>query len=187
MAKVLDVLLQDHKNIFALLALLEKQVKHFIAGEYADYQILTDIMHYFVHQPDVYHHPHEDIIFAALKRKNINVADLIDEITTEHEVMAAASATIYDELKQIQGNAILSRDEIVLRLKDFISRYQTHITREERELFALANTTLDDADWRIIDAEISHNDDPLFGKILDGEYKDLYKVILAEDKDSLRS
>jgi len=185
--KVIDVLLHDHKNIFSLLALLEKQVKHFVAGEFANYQILTDIMHYFVNQPDIYHHPHEDIIFAALKQKNINVADLIDEITTEHQSMAAASATIYDELIQIQGNAIFPRDEIVLRLTDFISRYHAHIAKEEEGLFALAKTTLDDADWGKIDAEINHNDDPLFGKILDGEYKELYKAILAEDTDSLRS
>ena len=187
MAKIIDVLLQDHKNIFSLLTLLEKQVKHFVAGEYADYQILTDIMRYFVNQPDVHHHPGEDIIFSALKRKNINVADLIDEITTEHEVMTAASATIYDEIKQIQGNAIFSRVEIIRRLTDFISQYHAHIDKEERELFALARTTLDDADWDRIDAEISLNDDPLFGKILDGEYRELYKVILAEDKGPLHS
>ena len=184
MAKVIDDLLQDHKNIFILLNLLEKQTGHFVAGEYADYQILTDIMRYFINQPDVYHHPHEDIIFAALKRKNINVADLIDEITTEHQGMAAASAAIYDELKLIQGNAILPRNEIVHRLTDFISCYHAHISKEEKELFALARTTLDEADWRKVNDEINRNDDPLFGKTLDDEYKVLYKVIVAETKEA---
>ena len=187
MSRIIDKLLQDHKNTFTLLGLLEKQVKHFEAGEYADYQILTDIMHYFVNQPDVYHHHHEDIIFATLKRKNINVADVIDEITSEHQVMPDSSATIFDELKLIQGNAIFSRDEIVRRLRDFISRYHAHIANEEESLFALASRTLDETDWRMIDAEIEHNNDPLFGKILSDEYRGLYKVILSEDTESLRS
>ena len=184
-ARVVDKLLQDHKNIITLLALMEKQVQHFVAGEYVDYQILSDIMHYFVNQPDVYHHPHEDIIFAALKLKDINVADLIEEISAEHDLMAKASSTINDELKLIQGNAIFSRQEIVRQLKDFIKRYHDHIIKEEQGLFALANSSLDAADWRRVEHEIEHNEDPLFGNTLRDEYQALYKAILSEDKESL--
>jgi len=186
-ARVVDKLLQDHKNIITLLALLEKQVQHLVAGEYVDFHILSDIMHYFVNQPDVYHHPHEDIIFAVLKRKDINVADLIDEISIEHDLMAKASANINDELKLIQGNAILSRQELVRHLKDFIKRYYDHITKEEKGLFALANSSLDAADWRGVENEIEHNEDPLFGNTLRDEYQALYKAILSEDKESLRN
>ena len=183
MTNVIDSLHEDHKNISRLLSLLEKQVDHFAAGEYADYQIITDIMHYFVNYPDVYHHPHEDIVFAALKSKNINAADEIDEITAEHQKMADESVTIYDAIKHIQGNAILSREEIVSRLRNYIAEYHSHIDKEEDELFALANSTLEDEDWQAINTEIGDTDDPLFGKIRDREYQELYKMILSEDKD----
>ena len=184
MTNVIDSLHQDHKNISRLLSLLEKQVDHFEAGEYADYQIITDIMHYFMNYPDVYHHPHEDIVFAALKRKDINVADLIDEITSEHQKMADDSAAIYDTMKQIQGNAIFSREEIVSQLRNYIANYHSHIEKEEEGLFARASSLLEDEDWRAINSEIGDTDDPLFGKIRDQEYKELYKVILSEDKES---
>jgi hemerythrin-like domain-containing protein len=186
-AQVIDKLLRDHKHFFVLLDLLQAQLKHLVQGEYTDYQILTDIMRYFVNQPDVYHHPHEDIIFNALKHNNINLADIIDELISEHTVMASASTTILDELKQIQGNAIFSRDEIVRRLEDFISGYRAHIEKEEATLFALADKTLDAADWKKIETEIGIIEDPLFGKSLDGEYRELYKMILAEDKESMDS
>jgi len=185
MTNVIYSLHQDHKNISRLLGLLEKQVDHFAAGEYADYQIITDILHYFINYPDVYHHPHEEIIFAALKRKNINSADLIDEITAEHENMAKESADLYDAMKHIQGNAIFSRDEIVSRLRSYISNYHSHIDKEEAGLFSLANSVLDDGDWQAINTEINGTDDPLFGKIRDQEYQNLYKMILSEDKESV--
>lgn len=181
MAKVIDTLQLDHKNIYRLLGLLEKQVDHIAAGEYADFQIIADIMHYFVNYPDVYHHPHEDILFNAIKKKNINAADLIDEIVTDHQVMAEESSTIYDEMKQLQGDAIFSRDEIVQRLRDYIAHYHAHIEKEETGLFAVAKNTLKDDDWREIDNEIGNTDDPLFGKIRDQEYQELYKLILSED------
>ena len=183
MTNVIDSLHQDHKNISRLLVLLEKQVDHFAAGEYADYQIITDIMHYFMNYPDVYHHPHEEILFAALKRKNVNSADQIDEISTEHQNMAEESATIYDAMKHIQGNAIFSREEIVSRLRKYISSYYSHIDKEEAGLFALAKSVLDDKDWQAINSEIGDSDDPLFGKIQDQEYQALYKMILSEDKE----
>ena len=181
MANVLDTLQQDHKNIYRLLGLLEKQVDHIAAGEYTDYQVIADIMHYFVNYPDVYHHPHEDILFNAVKKKKINTANLIDEIVTEHQSMAEESATIYDEMKHIQGNAIFSRDEIVQRLRDYIAHYHAHIEKEETGLFALAKTALEDEDWQEINNEIGNTDDPLFGKIRDQEYQELYKLILLEE------
>ena len=187
MSNVIDSLHQDHRNIARLLVLLEKQVDHFAAGEYTDFQIITDIMHYFMNFPDVYHHPHEEIIFATLKSKNINVADIIDEITTEHQNMAEESSAIYDAVKHIQGNAILSREEIVTRLRNYIANYYSHINREEEKLFELANSTLDKEDWQKIDTEVTDTDDPLFGKIQDREYQDLYKMILSEDKEPQRS
>lgn len=187
MANIIDTLQQDHKNICRLLGLLEKQVDNIAAGEFTDYQVIADIMHYFVNYPDVYHHPHEDILFNAIKMKDIKAANLIDEIVTEHQSMAEESATIYDDMQHIQGNAIFSREEIVQRLRDYIASYHAHIEKEETGLFALAKTTLDEDDWREIDNEIGNTDDPLFGKIRDQEYQELYKLILSENVADVRS
>ena len=182
MSDLITRLKLDHKNISKLLKLLEKQLMAFEAGEYADYQLLTDIMHYFVNYPDVYHHPHEDIIYSALKKKNIGVADEVDEITAEHRDMAVESAEILDKLIQIQGNAIFSRDEFATQLKNFISHYHAHIEKEEEDLFSPAERYLEENDWKVIDAEVVASDDPLFDRIMDDRYKQLYQIIMAEGK-----
>ena len=181
--ETIEKLHEDHENIATLLGLLKVQLTHLEKGEYVDMQILSDIMHYFTNYPDVHHHPHEEVIFDALKKKEINVADVIDEINSEHEQMAAESAEILDEVIQIQGNAIFSREEIVNRLSNYISIYYSHMTKEEDELFPLAKKILDESDWQEINKEILIEDDPLFGEILDNEYNGLYKIILAENKE----
>lgn len=181
MPDIIDKLQQDHKNIAKLLRLLEKQLKKFEAGDYTNYQILTDIMHYFVNYPDVYHHPHEEIIFSALKKKDINVADVVDEISTEHKTMNTETEELYDEFIKIQGNAIYSREEIASRLRNFISHYYRHIDIEENKLFKTARKILEDDDWRMIEAEAAKSDDPLFDKVMNDEYQALYQIILSEN------
>lgn len=184
MTDIIQRLEQDHLNISKLLALLEKQTEHFARGEYTDYQIITDIMNYIVNYPDVYHHPHEEIIFDALKSKDKSTASLIDEITSEHAAMSAESAAILDEMIEIQGNAIFSREEIVTRLQKFIKNYHEHIRKEETGLFALAREKLGADDWQTVEDEIGGSMAPQFNTVLDKEYQNLYKIILSEDKES---
>lgn len=169
----------DHQNITKLLGVLQEQTAHLEAGEYTDLQLLADIMHYFVNYPDIQHHPREDLIFASLCEKQPQVTDLVEELNKEHRIMAEDSQKIYEEIKQMQGNAIIPRDRIVTDLKNYINAYYSHIEKEEAALFALAVNVLAENDWLKIDDEMQYVDDPLFGKILNEQYASIYKVILS--------
>lgn len=179
MSTIIDTLHNDHKNIARLLGLLNKQVNIIEAGDNPDYRLMTNVMDYLVNYPDVHHHPHEDLVFDALKEKDINTADTIDEIVSEHQSMAVDSQTILDGLKQLQGNAILSRDEIVKKIRVYIQTYYAHMDKEEGELFSKARKLLTDEDWQTVQSEMKMIDDPLFGAILEEEYADLYKAIFS--------
>jgi len=180
MSEMIDDLRQDHKNIIRLLTLLEKQTSNLASGSYADYQLISDIMQYFVTFPDIYHHPHEDLVFGALKQRENNLSAIIDAIHDEHQVMASAAEIILDEIIQIQGNAIFSREIFVGRLQDYITLYYSHIEKEETELFSIAESRLQDEDWRKINVAMNMGTDPLFGKVLHDEYQNLFKAILTE-------
>ncbi|MFQ5661417.1 MAG: hemerythrin domain-containing protein [Gammaproteobacteria bacterium] len=179
-----EKLLEDHGNIKKLLDLLEIQAEHLESGEYADMQLISDIMHYFTNYPDVYHHPLEDRIFEALKNRDRNAADLIDEIYSEHQVIASNSTEILDEATRIQGGGISSRETFIQQLKDYITAYRSHIDKEESELFPLAEHTLGDEDWRSINIDMQDKEDPVFNKILEKEYEELYKVILIKTDET---
>ena len=169
----------DHQNIARLLGVLKEQTAHLEAGEYTDLQLIADIMHYFVNYPDIQHHPHEDLIFSSLTEKDPQVIDLVDELHHEHKSMADDSQRIYEEIKKMQGNAIISREKIVTDLKNYTNTYYAHIDKEEGRLFTLAETTLTEDDWIKIDDEMQFVEDPLFGRILSDQYASIYKVILS--------
>lgn len=179
MPEIINHLQIDHQNISRLLSLLEEQTANLEAGEYTDLQLIADIMHYFVNYPDIQHHPREDLIFSSLREKASDLDDVIEEITREHKTMAEDSIRIQEEISQMQGNAIISREKIVNDLKNYINIYYSHIEKEESKLFSLAMTILTDNDWQKINDEMKFVDDPLFGKILNDQYASLYKVILA--------
>lgn len=179
MSIVIEKLNNDHKNIAKLLNLLEEQVSHLEAGEFTDFPLIADIMHYFANYPDIHHHPYEDLIFDTLKTKDDSTAESIRKINNEHAQMAQASNRLFDEVNQLQGNAVFSRDELVQEFKNYISRFYEHMRTEENELFPKADRALSEEDWHSINAKINLDDDPLFGDILDQQYKNLYTSILA--------
>ena len=183
MPEIINQLQIDHQNINRLLNLLEEQTAHLEAGEYTDLQLIADVMHYFVNYPDIQHHPREDLIFSSIKDKASDFDDLIKEIYREHKTMAEDSIKIQEEISQMQGNAIISREKIVNDLKNYINTYYSHIEKEETKLFSLARNILTDEDWKEIDDKMQFVDDPLFGKILNDQYASLYKVILAGVSD----
>ena len=184
MSELVTQLRQDHEHISRLLEILSKQAEHLAAGEFTDYRIITDVMHYIVNYPNVYHHPGEDAVIAELKDRDISSSDLVDEILDEHRSMSLESNKILDEMIQIQGNAIFSRDDLVSRLKAFIRNYHAHIDKEEKSVFPRAEAALTVDDWKKIKDKLGAAGTREFDSVLDREYRDLYNFIMSEDKDT---
>ena len=179
MSKLIENLHEDHKNIARLLQLLKDQLSHLQAGEFTDFPLLADIMHYFANYPDRHHHPCEDIIFEVLSEKDESAKYAIDRILDEHKKMLNASNRLYDEFNQLQGNAIFSREKLVNELGDYIEKYYQHMNKEENELLPLAEKVLSENDWAAISDKIGVQEDPLFGETLDKEYESLYRSIMS--------
>jgi len=180
MYNIIEKLKEDHRNISSLLKLLESQLNSLEAGEYTNFQLIADILKYFSMYIDIHHHSYENHIFELLKINDFATADMIDEISSEHEIMAQNSQEILEEITQLQGNAIFSREELVNRLKSFIEGYYSHLDKEEGNLLPLAEEKISPAEWESIYTSIEIEDDPLFGKILDKEYEELFKEIMVE-------
>ena len=57
MPHVLDMLKREHKTISRLLTSLEGQVDLFEKAEHPDYELMKEIIDYFLTYPDLCHHP----------------------------------------------------------------------------------------------------------------------------------
>ena len=63
MTRIIEMLLEEHRNIKKLLHVLEQELNVFDHSDQPDYEILRAIIEYFQDYPESYHHPKEDMVF----------------------------------------------------------------------------------------------------------------------------
>ena len=65
LARILEELREDHRNLTRLLDLLENECRDIPDEGEPDMDLLHDIMHYMTVYPDAIHHPREDLVYTA--------------------------------------------------------------------------------------------------------------------------
>ena len=70
MPKIIDLLLEEHRNIEKLLLVVEHELEIFDSSGRPDYEILQTIIQYFQDYPESCHHPKEEMIFEKLKARD---------------------------------------------------------------------------------------------------------------------
>src|SRR5664279_6608814 len=67
MSNIIQILLEEHRNIDRLLLVLERELEIFDRSEEPDYEILQAVIQYFQDYPENCHHPKEGMVFEKLK------------------------------------------------------------------------------------------------------------------------
>lgn len=186
MPEVVRLLRQEHANLAMLLDVLERQLTRSKAGEAPDYDIVKATLDYFLTYPDLYHHPKEDLVFLRLRARDRGRAEPLAELLTGHEELALltrrfARATV----DSILNPSPVSRQWFNSLGRAFIDTNRRHMANEEAAFFPVALQVLDASDWSAIDAQISDQEDPLFGGKVEQRFKGLHDMILGLERESL--
>jgi hemerythrin-like domain-containing protein len=175
---------RDHTNFAVLLDLFERQLDLFHEGESPDYELMSDIMFYMTHYTDLVHHPREDLAFGRVKEREPSVEAVVDELEAQHVVLKQAGDALIHALDDIVNGSISSRDQLELPARKYLQTFRGHMEREETTLLPLVQSLLRPRDWSAIDAEISHIEDPVFGRNFDERYAALRAQIAREARIS---
>ena len=178
MPQIIEILLEDHRNIRKLLHVLEQELEVFNRRDQPDYEIMQAIVGYFQDYPESYHHPREGIVFEKLKARNPAIAKSIGDVEAEHEVETKRSRQFAQAVDDIlAGREFLRRTfhDVVL---DFIEHQRQHMDKEERLLFPAAVKALQPEDWAEIDGRLSNRKDPLFDGVVEKKFHALQNTIL---------
>jgi hemerythrin-like domain-containing protein len=158
MPALLEILEQEHADMRRLLDLIKTQAD---TAEVPDFGLLHEILEYCLAYPDQYHHPKEDLIYAALRQLDPEGAGAVDDIAAEHKELAIATRELATTLKAARlGQERPCRDLRVM-LRSFVRRYRDHMRKEDQEFFPYAFWTLSPEDWSNLEAEITDPTDPL--------------------------
>jgi len=171
---------RDHTNFAVLLDLLERQIDLFHDGESPDYELMSDIMFYMTHYTDLVHHPREDLAFARIRQREPSVKAVVDELEAQHVILKRSGEALIHALDDVVNGSITSRDQVEGPARKYVEMFRRHMEREEESLLPLAQSLLRQRDWSVIDSEIRHVEDPVFGKNFNERYAALRAQIARE-------
>lgn len=184
MTSVLETLREEHRNIARVLDAMENQLDRLSTASNPDYDLLQSIANYFCDYPDRCHHPKEDIVFRQLQAKRPAAAATVGDLAKEHRDAYARVRRFRDNIQAIFRDEILPRNSVLTAGRSFIDAEREHMRMEEELFFPLAARVLEEEDWRGIESRISQRHDPLFGELVEEEFRILRKFLLDWERES---
>jgi hemerythrin-like domain-containing protein len=178
MSNIIQILLEEHRNIDKLLLVLENELKVFDRSEVPDYEILQAVLQYFEDYPENFHHPKEDMVFEKLKMRDPAAAERIGDVEAEHELETSRLRRLIDAVEEILAGREFLRQAFHDVVSDFIKHQRQHMDMEERLLFPAAVQRLRPEDWADIDARLNDRKDPLFNGVVETKFQALQRTIL---------
>ena len=184
MSNIIQILLEEHRNIDKLLLVLENELEVFDRSEVPDYEILQAVMQYFEDYPENFHHPKEDMVFEKLKMRDPTAAERIGDVEAEHELETLRLRRLIDAVEEILAGREFLRQVFHDVVSDFIKHQRQHMDKEERLLFPAAVQRLRPEDWADIDARLNDRKDPLFNGVVETKFQALQRTILRWERET---
>jgi hemerythrin-like domain-containing protein len=179
MARAIEELEIDHRNMRQLLAIIEEEMDAYGRGSTPDFELLHLIVDYILNYPEISHHPREDAIYAVLLRRDPVGAVAVGNLMEEHRQLSALTHRLAAAVANVERDVETPREWLDALVRDYIARNRAHMRAEEQQFFRRAIAALSEADWTEIDAKLQRLIDPLFGGKVTNDYLRLYQRIMA--------
>ena len=184
MSNIIQILLEEHRNIDRLLLVLERELEIFDRSEEPDYEILQAVIQYFQDYPENCHHPKEGMVFEKLKVRDPAAANRIGDAEAEHKIETERLRRLVEAVEEILAGREFLRQTFHDVVHDFIQHQRQHMDKEERLLFPAAVNGLRPDDWAEIDARLSDRKDPLFNGTIETKFQALQRMILRWEHET---
>lgn len=184
MSNIIQILLEEHRNIDKLLLVLEHELEVFDRSEEPDYEIFQAVVQYFQDYPERCHHPKEDMVFDKLKMRDADLAARVGDVENEHEVETLRLNRLAEAIDDVLAGREVLRQTFHDVVQDFIDHQRRHMDKEEHMLFPAAVQRLRPEDWAEIDARLSDRKDPLFNGAIEIKFQALQRTILRWEREN---
>jgi hemerythrin-like domain-containing protein len=145
--QLLSRLLQDHVDARRVLVTLESEVDRIAQHRMPNAAALSEAIGFFGAYMGRLHHPIEDLIYGALRRRAPLRAAELNKIATEHTEAPTMFAHGAEAVGFIIANPEASRFQFCRAMRNFIAFERHHLRREENAFFAYAREYLTPQDW----------------------------------------
>jgi hemerythrin-like domain-containing protein len=179
MARTIEDLEIDHRNMRQLLAIIEEEMDAYGRGGVPDFDLLDLIVDYILNYPEISHHPREDAIYAVLMRRDPVSAAAIGNLMEEHRQLSALTHRLAAAIANVERDVETPKEWLEALVREYLARNRRHMQAEEQHFFPRAIAALSDTDWAEIDGRLHRLVDPLFGGKVAQDYLRLHQRIMA--------
>ena len=173
----------DHRNVARLLAVLGDQLDKVEQAENANFDLMTDVMHYMTTYPDQVHHRLEDLLYQTLYAQRSEFRPMLDRMFEEHTALADKGGALYRVLEGVVDGRMVERTELVGSGRAYVDLLRNHMIYENEQVFPIADDQLDAASWTDVATRFAAQRDPVFGDVQDEQFA----VLLAHIKDEAQA
>ncbi|MFU8765646.1 MAG: hemerythrin domain-containing protein [Haliea sp.] len=175
---LIATLLAEHEHLTRIMGMMAAQLDTLADGTAVDNHVLFEIMSYMISWADRYHHPREDLIYGRAAELDRQLADDVDSLQRQHDVMAREALTLQQLIVDwrrgaADGNAVVSAG------RAYIDHSRAHMRSEEQLVFPRIESVLTAADWLELelDDRLQPASDPVFGPRIDREFRNLRRKL----------
>jgi hemerythrin-like domain-containing protein len=161
MTRVLDMIRDEHLSMSRMLGLLERQIGFFEQGMRLDYELVKEVLDYFVTFCDLCHHPKEDLILAKLQQRAPELARSVGDLEGAHAEISKELHDFSHAVMNVLLDMEVPRNSFVRLARAFIDQERQHMAEEESVFLPAAQAGLSAEDWADIAAKTEKFRDPL--------------------------
>lgn len=176
MPKVLDIIREEHRSIYAVLDGLRCLAQYSFTGKGTiDPRVFRGMLHYLETYAARLHHPKEDrYLFAAMRQFGPKTEAVIARLERDHAGGERALRDLDHCLARCEAANEKRFAAFANAVEDYARDYLLHMKKEEEEVFPLALKLLTAADWAVIDKAYSDDHDPFISA---QEKRDLKEIL----------
>ena len=187
MSETMELLYREHADMTKLLNILDREIAVLDEGGVPDYETVDQVLDYCLNYPDLCHHPKEDLVLRALRKRDPVAADFVGDLEASHGELANQTRRFAAAVQQILNEANVPRDWFGEIARKFLKGYRHHMEMEDEFFFPAALKHLTEEDWAEVDANLPQHADPLFGSQVEQKYEDLRERILKLEEEEAQS
>jgi len=167
----------DHRNMAAVLDILEGIVAIMEANKDPDFELFDEIMRYMTVYPDAVHHPKEDVIYGELRARRPDLAEDLSHVPDDHREIARLSCLLRDEVEAINAGAAVRRQKMIEDTAAYVQCLRDHMSWEETDLFRRIDLMLDAEPYKVDISEYEHIKDPVFELEIEAGFRRLIESL----------
>jgi hemerythrin-like domain-containing protein len=175
---LLKSLYAEHRHIASVMQLFRAQLEAIESGEPTDTHVVYEIMDYMVTWPDRFHHPREDMIYGRVAELDASVADNVDSLQRDHDLMAKSGRKVLRDI-QLWRDGELGGAALVKSGRAYVDHMYEHMNTEEKLVFPQIEAVLTAEDWRELaqDDQLRPVADPVFGQRVQREFRNMARKL----------